>query len=390
MKQVIAPKILALVLTLVSVTSFFFIVKSWQTADAEMTAISNEMVNSANNTSTPKTSVKQKPEKQEVKGLYLTAYSAGSSKKLGQIIDLIDRTELNAVVIDIKDYSGLVLFNTKNKLANELKLKDNRYPDLAATVKRLHDHNIYVIARQTVFQDPVLAERKPEWSIKRSGGGLWRDYKGLAWVDPSKKEIWDYNVSLAKEVAEYGFDEINFDYIRFPSDGNMKTAVYDTTSTKKYEVMAGFYKYLTNKLAKEPVWLSFDMFGFVMEKKGLDDMNIGQRLEDALDTADYICPMMYPSHYPPGHLKLANPAAFPALVLQNGLAKGSPRFEGRKAELRPWIQAFDLGAIYDAGKIRAQIDEVEKYTKGGWLLWNASNRYSDAGLKKDIKTVYGE
>jgi hypothetical protein len=382
MKQVVNPKILALVLSIVSLSSLYLIVISWQSAGAEMTTIANEIGNSVT-TSSVQTVTKKKPLKQTVKGVYLTAYSAGSSKKLGQIIDLIDRTELNAVVIDIKDYSGLVLFDTKNKLANDLKLKDNRYPSLTSTIRRLHDHNIYVIARQTVFQDPVLAERRPELAIKNSSGGLWRDYKGLAWVDPSKKDIWDYNVSLAKEVAEYGFDEINFDYIRFPSDGNMKTAVYSSTSTRKYLVMDNFYKYLTGKLAKEPVWLSFDMFGFVMEKKGTDDMNIGQRLEDALDNADYICPMMYPSHYPPGHLKLANPAANPAIVLNNGLKMGAPRFEGKRAELRPWIQAFDLGAVYDAGKIRAQIDEVEKFTNAGWLLWNASNRYTDAGLKKE-------
>jgi hypothetical protein len=362
--------------------SFITITHSWQTANAEMDLLSSQIGNSIT-TSTIFLTGWQKPPKQTVKGLYLTAYSAGSSKKLGEIIDLINRTELNAVIIDIKDYSGLVLYDTKVPLATSLRLKDNRYPDLAKTIRRLHDNDIYVIARQTIFQDPVLAEKMPAWAIKNSGGGIWRDHKGLAWVDPSKKEVWDYNLAIAKEAVDFGFDEINFDYIRFPSDGNMKTAVYSSlsTSTKKYEVMAKFYKYLTSKLANEPVWLSFDMFGFVMEKKGEDDMNIGQRLDDALQVADYICPMMYPSHYPPGHLGLSNPAAFPALVFEHGLTLGAPRFVGKKAELRPWIQAFDMGAIYDAAKIRAQIDEIEKFTTAGWLLWNASNRYTSAGLK---------
>ena len=383
MNRVVSIKILIIILVSATIGGAFSIAKSWQYANAEMNFLAGEMANSASSTKATSPNQKQKPPKQVAKGVYLTAYSAGSSKKLGQIIDLINRTELNAVVIDIKDYSGLVLFDTKNELANKLKLKDNRYPNLRETVKRLHENNIYVIARQTVFQDPVLAEKRPEWAIKSSGGGLWRDYKGLAWVDPSKKEIWDYNVALAREAIGYGFDEINFDYIRFPSDGNMKTAVYNSTSTKKYQVMGNFYKYLTRKLEKEPVWISYDMFGFVMEKKGEDDMNIGQRLEDALDNADYICPMMYPSHYPPGHLGLANPAAHPALVFENGLKMGSPKFTDRKAELRPWIQAFDLGAVYDGAKIRAQIDEIEKFPNAGWLLWNASNRYSDAGLKKE-------
>ena len=381
MNRRISTQIFAVVLSAVSLLSFFITSNTWQTVNAEMDQVTGKMLEAAS--STPASIYWPKPPRQTVKGVYLTAYSAGSSKKLGEIIDLIKRTELNAVVIDIKDYSGLVLFDTKNALATELHLKDNRYPDLKATIRRLHDNDIYVIARQTVFQDPVLAEKKPEWAVKRVGGGLWRDRKGLAWVDASRKPVWDYNVAIAKEAVEYGFDEINFDYIRFPSDGNMKTAVYAMTSTKKYEVMGRFYKYITQKLADEPAWLSFDMFGFVMEKKGTDDMNIGQRLDDALPYADYICPMMYPSHYPPGHLKLANPAAHPALVFANGLSMGAPRFEGQKAELRPWIQAFDMGAVYDAAKIRAQIDETEKYTSAGWLMWNASNRYTSAGLKPE-------
>lgn len=378
MRRRISTQIFALFLSVAALGGFFVISEAWQIANAEIVQMTDSIVSA----STTTTSGWQKPPRQTVKGVYLTAYSAGSSKKLEEIIGLINRTELNAVVIDLKDYSGLVLFKTKNPLATELHLADNRYPDLQKTVRRLHDNDIYVIARQTVFQDPVLAEKRPEWAIKKQGGGIWRDHKGLAWVDPSRKEVWDYNVALAKEAIDYGFDEINFDYIRFPSDGNMKTAIYTTTSTRKYKVMGNFYKYLTSKLANEPAYLSFDMFGFVMEKKGEDDMNIGQRLEDALPYADYICPMMYPSHYPPGHLKLENPAAYPALVLKHGLALGAPRFTGKKAELRPWIQAFDMGAIYDGTKIRAQIDEIEKVPNAGWLLWNASNRYTGAGLKE--------
>ena len=147
--------------------------------------------------------------------------------------------------------------------------------------------------------------------------------------------------------------------------------------------MRDFYHYLSNELADEPVWISLDMFGFVMEKKGEDDMNIGQRLADAVGNADYICPMMYPSHYPPGHLGFANPADHPAAVIENGIKMGIANFTDSRAKLRPWIQDFNMGAIYGADKIRAQIDTVEKYTDAGWLMWNASNRYSDAGLKKE-------
>jgi len=318
----------------------------------------------------------------KVKGIYLTAYSAGSAKKIEEIIALIKRTELNAVVIDIKDYSGLVLYDSQIPSVVELKTKDNRLGDVSSLVKKLKDENIYVIARQTVFQDPVLAENKSDWAIKNKNGGLWHDHKGLAWVDPTNIEVWKYNLAIAKEAAKFGFDEINFDYVRFPSDGRMSEVVYTVGDKKKYEVMREFFDFLSRGLSAERVWLSLDMFGFVMEKSGEDDMNIGQRLEDALDFADYVCPMMYPSHYPPGHLGLDNPADYPRLVFENGMEKGASRFEGRRAMLRPWIQAFDLGAVYGAEKIRAQIEVSEKYSDAGWFLWNASNRYTDAGLKK--------
>ncbi|OGH87097.1 MAG: hypothetical protein A2206_03255, partial [Candidatus Magasanikbacteria bacterium RIFOXYA1_FULL_40_8] len=243
-----------------------------------------------------------------IKGVYLTAYSAGSEKKMAEIIDLIDRTELNAVVIDIKDYTGKVLYDSEVELANELGLENNITGDLKELIVSLHEHNIYAIARQTVFQDPILARKKPEWALKNINGGLWYDYKGLAWVDPSIREVWDYNLAITKEAIAMGFDEINFDYVRFPSDGPMSALKYNNGDLEKYEVMGQFYEYLDEELDKYPVKISLDLFGFVMEKTGEDDMNIGQRLEDALDEVNAICPMMYPSHYPSGHLGLANPA----------------------------------------------------------------------------------
>lgn len=318
----------------------------------------------------------------KVKGIYLTAYSAGSSKKMAQIVDLIKKTELNAVVIDIKDYSGLILYDSKVPLVVSLKNKDNRLGDVKKLVDYLHKNNIYVMARQTVFQDPVLAEKKQEWAIKSKQGGLWRDRKGLAWVDPTKREVWKYNLAIAKEAAAFGFDEINFDYVRFPSDGNMSDTLYDDESKKKYEVMGEFFRFLNNGFRGDPVWISLDLFGFTMEKNGMDDMAIGQRIIDTVDNVDYVCPMMYPSHYPSGHLGLNNPAENPYAVFENGMKLGVPKFEGKRAKVRPWIQAFDLGAIYDAEKIRTQIDVVEKYASSGWLLWNASNRYTNAGLNE--------
>ncbi|PIR76116.1 MAG: GTP-binding protein [Candidatus Magasanikbacteria bacterium CG10_big_fil_rev_8_21_14_0_10_42_10] len=319
-----------------------------------------------------------KPEKREVKGIYLTAYTASNDNAREKLINLIDTTELNAVVIDIKDYTGYLLYDSQLPLVNELGTDKDRLGDVKRIVDEFHKHNIYVIARQTVFQDPVLAVKKPAWAIASKNGGLWHDNKGLAWVDPTKEDVWQYNVDIAKEAISFGFDEVQFDYVRFPSDGNMSTVVYTNGSEEKYTIMNHFYTFLGEQLADDPAWISLDMFGFVMERH--DGMNIGQRLEDAVGNVDYISPMMYPSHYPTGHLGLANPAASPGLVIENGMKKGMPYFQDTKTQARPWIQAFNIGAVYGATNIRAQIDTVEKYTDGGWLLWNASNRYSSAGL----------
>ncbi len=324
---------------------------------------------------------KQKPKERVVKGIYLTAYSANSTTKLDSMIDLINSTELNAVVIDIKDYTGKVLYDSDVPLVNELGTEKYHLSDPVALIEKLHEHNIYIIARQTVFQDPILANKKPEWAIKNSNGGVWRDYKGLAWVDPTRTEIWEYNRDIAKEAMDLGFDEINFDYVRYPSDGPTAAARYLHNDRLKTENMGLFYQYLSKELSNESAYISLDFFGFVMERH--DGMSIGQRLEDAVGEVDYISPMMYPSHYPSGHLGLTNPAANPYSVIDNGMKKGEPWFQDKRAKVRPWIQAFNIGAEYGAKNIRAQIDAIEKYPNAGWLLWNASNRYTNAGLKKE-------
>lgn len=322
-----------------------------------------------------------------VKGVYLTAVAAASSSTLARIEDLIATTELNAVVIDIKDYTGYILYSSQVPLAVELKTTRPILKDVPALIARLHAKNIYVIARQTVFQDPILAEKKPTWAFARKGGGLWRDKLGLAWVNPAKTEVWDYNVAIAREAIALGFDEVNFDYVRFPSDGNMSQVVYTHGARQRYDVMRDFYQYVSAALSAEPAWLSVDLFGFAMERH--DGMGIGQRLEDTVEVVDYISPMMYPSHYPSGHLGLQNPAASPGLVIANGMSKGAPYFatSTARAQVRPWLQAFHIGAHYDAAKIRAQINAVEKYPNAGWLLWNASVRYTAAGLTLTTSTL---
>ncbi|MDO8499242.1 MAG: putative glycoside hydrolase [bacterium] len=316
------------------------------------------------------------------KGIYLTAYSAGSRKKMDGIIKLLEDTELNSVVIDVKDYSGKIFYDSKISFVKKIGAVDNRIGDVQSLIRSLHEKNIYVIARQTVFQDPLLAQKKPEWAIKDKTGGLWRDHKGLNWVDPTREEVWNYNLSIAKEAIELGFDEINFDYMRFPSDGDMSRVVYTNGLQSRHEVMREFYAFLSDGMKDEPVWTSIDMFGLVMEAVSGSDLNIGQRVEDAAPNFDYVCPMMYPSHYPSGHLGFKQPAEHPAEVITFGMTTGAPFFYGTRAKVRPWLQAFNIGAVYDSGeKIRAQIDAAEANGADGWLLWNAANRYSASGLK---------
>ncbi|MFA7653895.1 MAG: putative glycoside hydrolase [Candidatus Magasanikbacteria bacterium] len=328
-------------------------------------------------------SIRIKPQPIKVKGLYLTAYSAGSSKKIDEIINFLDRTELNSIVIDIKDYSGYVLYDSNLKFVNDNKLKDVRIKNLRALIAKLKTHNIYTIARISTFQDPILAETKPEWAIKSKSNPeqLWRDKNNLAWVNAARPEIWSYTVSVAQEASKAGFDEINLDYIRFPTDGNMKDILYELNGRKRYEVMGDFFKYFSEAMKDELVYISADLFGLTTEKGGEDDMMIGQRLSDAVKYFDYVCPMVYPSHYPSGYLDFSNPADHPYEVVFNAMRAGQKQAVGQRGKLRAWVQAFNMGAIYDGDKIRAQIDAVDKSGADGWILWNARNVYSGEGIE---------
>ncbi len=326
----------------------------------------------------------KKPILIENKAIYITAYTAGNKARRQDLVNLIKETELNSIVIDIKDYSGLIFFNTGIELAKEIKAENIRIPDLKEWLTELKKEGVYTIARITIFQDPYLAEKKPEIALKSKEGGIWRDYKGLAWVDPTHKIVWKYNLDLAKEAVKIGFDEVNFDYIRFPSDGNIRQIVYadlqDESSFGKSEVMAEFYKYINEALRFEPVITSADLFGMVMWRS--DGLNIGQRLEDALHNFDYVCPMVYPSHYPKGFEGFANPAEHPYEIIYRSLIKPSEILANSRAKIRPWLQAFNLGAVYTPEMIRKQIQATYDGGGYGWILWNASNRYTVGGLEK--------
>jgi len=316
----------------------------------------------------------------ENKGIYITAYTAGMKQRRAELVKLIEETELNSIVIDLKDYSGKIFVKTDIPLAKEIEAEEIRIPDISQWLKELKQKGIYTIARITVFQDPYLAEMKPEIALKSKNGGLWRDFKGLAWVDPTQKIIWKYNLDLAKEAIKLGFDEVNFDYVRFPSDGKTSEIVYanlDNTAEKS-KVMAEFYRYLGQNLAFYPVITSADLFGMVLWRS--DGLNIGQRLEDAAPYFDYICPMVYPSHYPSGFEGFANPAEHPYEIIYRSLIRAKDKMANFRAKIRPWLQDFDLGAEYTPEMIVKQKQATYDGNGFGWILWNASNRYDGGGL----------
>ncbi|MFA5052514.1 MAG: putative glycoside hydrolase [Parcubacteria group bacterium] len=319
------------------------------------------------------------PEK--VKAIYATAWSAGSASKVDYLLRVIKETGINAIVIDIKDFSGYIAYRTNDPEIAKYKTESPKIKDVDALIAKLHAENVYVIARVVVFQDPVLAIARPDLAVKDSKTGeIWVDNKKLAWMDPSSKEVWDYNIAIAKNAFAKGFDEVNFDYVRFPSDGalsEMSFPFYNGIKTKR-EAIKDFFVYLREALKGEVI--SADLFGLVTSAS--DDMGIGQYLEDAYGNFDFICPMVYPSHFASGFIGYKNPAAFPYEVVKYSGESAEKRIqalvpEGELPEtkLRPWLQDFNLGYEYGEDQVRAQIKAVEDTSDAGWMMWDPKNNY---------------
>ncbi|MFA6272883.1 MAG: putative glycoside hydrolase [Candidatus Paceibacterota bacterium] len=316
-----------------------------------------------------------------LKALYLTSWTAGYNVRREKLIDLVDNTELNAVVIDIKDYTGRISFLIDNPELQAIGSAKNIVPDIKELIKKLHDKNIYIIGRISVFQDPYLVSKYPEWAVKKNSDQkvVWKDYKGITWLDAGASGVWDYIVLLAKESYALGFDELNFDYIRFPSDGNMKDVYYPwSDGYEKPEVLREFFSYLHDNLKPIGAVLSADLFG--MTTTNTDDLNIGQVLEVALPYFDYVAPMVYPSHYPATFIGLGNPAEHPYEVIRYSLNAAFNRSSTTPQKIRPWLQDFSLGAVYTAEMVRAQIQATYDSGFDSWMLWNSANRYTAAAL----------
>ena len=340
-------------------------------------------------TKTPEVAVvvKHLPPRDPLKGIYMTACVASGRTYRDRLIKLIDDTELNAVVVNIKDETGTVAINTTNPLFKQAYLASGcPVKDMKELVDLLHSKNIYAIARIAVFQDPFFVKQHPEYAVKRaSDGAVWRDRKGIAWLDVKAKPVWDYIAELARESEKLGFDEIQFDYIRFPSDGNMKDIAYPyyrSGEESKAQALTDFFAYISGQLKPMGIPLSVDLFG--MTTTNTDDLGIGQNLESALKYFDYVLPMVYPSHWPAGWNGLKKPAENPYEVIKVSMQAAVNKAKAASTtplKLRPWLQDFDLGADYTAEMIRAQIQATYDVGLTSWIMWDPRNVYTTGAYK---------
>jgi hypothetical protein len=330
--------------------------------------------------------IKKAPEK--VKGIYVSFSNVGDDR-LNGLIQLLEKTELNAMVIDVKDDLGRIPYDSKVDLVNQVGAdRSQNVSDMKKLLSDLKKREIYTIARIVTFKDPNLAKKKPDWAMKRHNGSVWRDPKGVAWVDPYRKEVWDYTISIAKEAVELGFDEIQFDYVRFPDNAKRvkrEVAFHNPHGKSKAENITDFLTYANQELKPMGAFISADVFGLVTTAR--DDMGIGQEWEKIAGQVDYISPMMYPSHYSEGSYGLSSPEANPHQTIEEGLKDALARNKKLEAKgiktpiIRPWYQDFDFRRRYGTKEVRDQIKAGEELGIHQYLIWNQGNRYTEDAYK---------
>ncbi len=359
-----------------------------------------------------------------VKAIYMTACVAGTPSFRDSVVALAERTEINAIIIDIKDYSGTISFAPESpELTPAWVAAKCGARDMKAFIASLHAKGFYIMGRISVFQDPFRSGLRPDLTVKRaSDGTVWKDGKGLSFIDVSAQDHWDYIVKLSEESYALGFDELNFDYVRFPSDGNMRDIAFPHTGAlSKPEALEKFFAYLHAELSKPErfasvrhentgrenavPYLSADLFGMTATNR--DDLSIGQVLERALPYFDFIAPMVYPSHYPFGYLNLGNPNNHPYTIVNHAMKEAvlrtvasttsvvaftherigtstpalykKPVYDAQK--MRPWLQDFDYGGNYGPAEVRTQIQATYDAGLTSWMLWAPSNRYTEGALE---------
>lgn len=368
------------------------------------------------------------PLPRQVKAIYMTSCVAGTPSFREKLVKLVNETEINSVILDIKDYSGTISFAPTNPaLLPAWQSARCGARDMKEFVAEMHANNIFVIGRITVFQDPFYASSHPHLAVKRlDGNTVWKDGKGLSFIDVAAREYWDYIVDLGVDSYNLGFDELNFDYVRYPSDGNMRDISFEHTNSStwpgdKQANLEAFFEYLNKKLDDETAfaayrhentgrasstpWTSVDLFG--MTATNYDDLSIGQVQERAAPYFDFVAPMVYPSHYPNDYLGLGNPNHHPYEVVNHAMSVGVSRMQASTTKmqgfqherigtstpaiykkpvfgadrLRTWIQDFDYGGNYDIEEVRTQIQASYDAGVMSFMIWAPSNIYTRGALK---------
>jgi len=332
----------------------------------------------------------------KVKALYLTGWTVGSSERVQHFIEVAKNTEINSYVIDIKDDDGYVGYESNVPAVREAGAWKNKY-DVDSVIKAFHDNDVHIIGRLVCFKDPVYSSKNPSLAIKRTDGSLWKESLGggkyATWLNPYEKETWDYIISIAKEAVERGFDEIQFDYVRFPN-GIKKVTDFSRYNKEKYEAINEFLAYVKKELPDVPI--SADVFGIICESPA-DTEDIGQYLELVGKDIDYISPMVYPSHYAVGQtvngVTFSKPDLEPYGVVYNSLIKAKNRIaqvEDYKADIRPYLQNFTASWLeagyykqYGPEEVREQIKAVYDAGYEEWIIWNPSNKYSESAFEKE-------
>lgn len=318
-------------------------------------------------------------ERVQVKAIYANGYTMADPAEVERLVKLIDETELNALVVDIKQ--DTVYYDSQVKFFRDAETVQPLY-DVDEVLKLLKDRNIYAIARMVVFQDPLVAYARPDLAVRDEvTGDLWRNYDGVGWVNAFYEELWQANIDLAVEAASFGFDEIQYDYVRFPSDGDLTVADFgrEYTAEARQAAITGFLTQSRDTLKPKGIKLGADIFGYTAFVD--DEQGIGQRFTDIVPLVDYVCMMIYPSHFSEGNIKSApgSPNDYPYETILESLEIAEAKVPGSALKFRPWLQDFSMPLEgyrdYGPAEVRAQIDAAEDFGASGWMLWNPSNEY---------------
>lgn len=336
--------------------------------------------------------------REKVRGIYVTGAMAGSAN-MDDLIALVDETQLNSMVIDVKDDQGNITYKM-DLSANDIGAAKGYISDMEGLMEKLKEHDIYTIARISCFKDPFLAEKRPELALKKADGSFVTDTDDIPWVNPYEEEVWAYLTDIALNAADMGFDEIQFDYVRFPVGKNAAAAEYgvDTAVYTKEKAIVGFLSYASDRLHEKDVVVGADVFGTVIDNE-IDQEYTGQDYRILGGVVDVLSPMIYPSHYRNGVYGLSVPDAYPYETILHALEASSAELESvdeeSRAVVRPWLQSFTATWVpghitYGGEEIKKQIQAVYDAGYEEWILWNAANRYPKEGLLKEEETVSGQ